>query len=325
MSSELDNAIQLTATVPVSLHGNRLDQAAASLFPDFSRSKLQQWIKEGAITVDGAVIRPRDKVAVSQVLTLEAVQEPEVSWAGEDIPLDIVYEDSHVLVINKPAGIVVHPAAGHARGTLVNALLNYAPELDRLPRGGIVHRLDKDTSGIMFVARSSLAHQSLIAQLAERSVKREYAAICLGTLSGGGKVDEPIGRHPHARTKMAVTRNGKSAVTHYRIRERFGHHTYLAVNLETGRTHQIRVHMAHKRHPLIGDPLYGGRPRIPAGASDLLIIALRTFPRQALHARTLAFDHPESGERLQFESELPDDLIALLALLREEDTPHGGQ
>jgi len=302
-----------------------MDQAAAALFPDFSRSKLQQWIKEGAMTLDGAPVRPRDKVAVDQTLVLKVVQEAEVFWAGEDMPLEIIYEDADLMVINKPAGLVVHPAAGHASGTLVNALLNYAPELARLPRGGIVHRLDKDTSGTMFVARSSVAHQSLVAQLADRSVKREYAAVCIGTVTGGGTISAPMGRHAHARTKMAVVNNGKSAITHYRVKERFGHHTHLAVTLETGRTHQIRVHMAYKHHPLVGDPVYGGRPRIPAGASEPLITGLRAFPRQALHARTLAFDHPQSGQRLTFETDLPDDFEALLRLLRAEDSPHASR
>ena len=303
------------------MHLHRLDQVAVALFPDFSRSKLQGWIKAGVLTVDGAVLRSKDKVSVDQMLQLCTQLEPEVSWSGEDIPLDICFEDEHVLVVNKPAGLVVHPAAGHAGGTLVNALIHYAPELDCLPRGGIVHRLDKDTSGIMFVARSPLAHRSLVEQLSARTVKREYAAVCIGALSGGGTINEPIGRHPHARTKMAVVHNGKPAVTHFKVAERFGNHTAITVSLETGRTHQIRVHMAHRHHPLVGDPTYGGRPRIPSGASAALVDGLRQFSRQALHARTLAFDHPASGERLELGTHLPDDLEALLALLRAEDVP----
>jgi len=303
------------------MHLHRLDQVAVALFPDFSRSKLQSWIKAGVLTVDGAVLRSKDKVSVDQMLQLCTQLEPEVSWSGEDIPLDICFEDEHVLVVNKPAGLVVHPAAGHAGGTLVNALIHYAPELDCLPRGGIVHRLDKDTSGIMFVARSPLAHRSLVEQLSARTVKREYAAVCIGALSGGGTINEPIGRHPHARTKMAVVHNGKPAVTHFKVAERFGNHTAITVSLETGRTHQIRVHMAHRHHPLVGDPTYGGRPRIPSGASAALVDGLRQFSRQALHARTLAFDHPASGERLELGTHLPDDLEALLALLRAEDVP----
>lgn len=301
------------------MHLQRLDQVAVALFPDFSRSKLQSWIKAGALTVDGAVMRPKDKVNVDQQLQLQASFEPEVSWSGQAIGLDICFEDEHVLVVNKPAGLVVHPAAGHADGTLVNALIHYAPELECLPRGGIVHRLDKDTSGIMFVARSPLAHRSLVEQLSARTVKREYTAVCMGALSGGGTIDEPIGRHPHARTKMAVVHNGKPAVTHFKVAERFANHTAITVNLETGRTHQIRVHMAYRHHPLIGDPTYAGRPRIPSGASAELVEGLRQFPRQALHARTLAFDHPASGERVEFATQLPADFEALLALLRAED------
>ena len=321
MNKDASSSIQLSAQVPESMHLHRLDQVAVALFPDFSRSKLQGWIKAGVLTVDGAVLRSKDKVSVDQMLQLCTQLEPEVSWSGEDIPLDICFEDEHVLVVNKPAGLVVHPAAGHAGGTLVNALIHYAPELDCLPRGGIVHRLDKDTSGIMFVARSPLAHRSLVEQLSARTVKREYAAVCIGALSGGGTINEPIGRHPHARTKMAVVHNGKPAVTHFKVAERFGNHTAITVSLETGRTHQIRVHMAHRHHPLVGDPTYGGRPRIPSGASAALVDGLRQFSRQALHARHLAFDHPASGERLELGTHLPDDLEALLALLRAEDVP----
>ena len=229
-----------------------------------------------------------------------------------------------MIVVNKPAGLVVHPGAGNTHGTLVNALLNYAPELELLPRGGIVHRLDKETSGVMFVARSTLAHRSLVAQLSDRTVKREYAAVCIGALSGGATINAPIARHPSARTKMAVVDNGKPAITHYRLVKRFGHHSHVAVNLETGRTHQIRVHMAWKKHPLVGDPVYGGRPRIPPGASQRLIAALRAFPRQALHACNLAFEHPHSGERIEFTTELPEDLQTLLHLLAEEDPSEQG-
>ena len=309
--------------VPATLHGARLDQAAAELFPEFSRSKLAGWIRDGALTLDGATVKPREKVSVDALLTLTPTFEAEVSWAGEDRPLDIVFEDEHVIVLNKPAGLVVHPAAGNPDGTLVNALIGHAPELERLPRGGIVHRLDKDTSGIMFVARSQLAHKSLVAQLAERSVSREYCAVVRGVLVGGGTVDEPIDRHPSARVKMAVVPNGKPAVTHYRVEARFGHHTQLKVNLETGRTHQIRVHMAFKKHPLIGDPVYGGRPQIPPGSSSTLTDALRQFPRQALHARTLTFLHPASGETVSFTTALPEDMQQVIAVLTAEDPCDG--
>ncbi len=309
----------LEARVPIQCHGMRLDQVAAELFPDYSRNRLATWIKEGRLMVDGRTVKPRDKATASAQVTLMVTHEPVIDWQPQRLPLDIIFEDEHILVVNKPAGVVVHPAAGHADGTLVNALLAHAPELDALPRGGIVHRLDKETSGIMFVARTSLAHKSLVAQLSERTVSRTYCAVCTGALTGGGKIDAPIDRHPTARTKMAVVADGKPAVTHYRIAHRFKHYTQLQVNLETGRTHQIRVHMAHRKWPLIGDPVYGGRQRVPAGASDLLISILRGFPRQALHAQALEFEHPASGDWMEFETDLPDDLVNLLEVLERED------
>ncbi len=302
------------------MHGSRLDQVAAQLFPDYSRSRLKSWILGGELTVDTRRLRPRDKVAGGAVLTLRAELGDEVGWEPEAIELDIVHEDEAIIVLDKPAGLVVHPAAGHAAGTLVNALLGHAPELAQLPRGGIVHRLDKDTSGLLVVARTLAAHHHLVSQLQARSVKREYAAVCIGRMTGGGTVDAPIGRHPRQRKKMAVVATaGKEAVTHYRIERRFGHHTQIAVQLETGRTHQIRVHMAHRHHPLVGDPVYGGRPRIPPGASAELIDTLRGFGRQALHARTLALTHPAHAERVEFSSPLPADLENLLAVLAAED------
>ena len=309
----------LEARVPIQCHGMRLDQVAAELFPEYSRSRLATWIKEGRLTVDGRTVKPRDKATASAQLTLLVADEPVIDWQPQSLPLKVIFEDEHILVVNKPAGVVVHPAAGHADGTLANALLAHAPELGALPRGGIVHRLDKETSGIMFVARSSLAHKSLVAQLSERTVSRTYCAVCTGALTGGGKIDAPIDRHPTARTKMAVVADGKPAVTHFRIAHRFKHYTQLQVNLETGRTHQIRVHMAHRKWPLIGDPVYGGRQRVPAGASDLLISTLRSFPRQALHAQALEFEHPASGDWMEFETELPDDLVNLLEILDSED------
>ena len=319
MSVNSKNVDLLEARIPIQSHGMRLDQVVAELFPDYSRNRLATWIKEGRLTVDGKTIKPRDSALASAHVVLEVVDEPVIDWQPQTLPLDVIFEDEHILVVNKPAGMVVHPAAGHADGTLVNALLGYAPELDTLPRGGIVHRLDKETSGIMFVARSALAHKSLVAQLSERTVSRTYCAVCTGALTGGGKIDAPIDRHPTARTKMAVVADGKPAVTHYRIAHRFKHYTQLQVNLETGRTHQIRVHMAHRKWPLIGDPVYAGRQRIPAGASEALITALRNFPRQALHAQALEFEHPATGDWLEFETELPDDLVELLEVLDSED------
>ena len=319
MATDAPKEDYLEALVPIQCHGMRLDQVAAELFPDYSRNRLATWIKDGRLMVDGRTVKPRDKATASAQVTLMVTHEPVIDWQPQRLPLDIIFEDEHILVVNKPAGVVVHPAAGHADGTLVNALLAHAPELDALPRGGIVHRLDKETSGIMFVARTSLAHKSLVAQLSERTVSRTYCAVCTGALTGGGKIDAPIDRHPMARTKMAVVADGKPAVTHYRIAHRFKHYTQLQVNLETGRTHQIRVHMAHRKWPLIGDPVYGGRQRVPAGASDLLISTLRGFPRQALHAQALEFEHPASGDWMEFETDLPDDLVNLLEVLERED------
>lgn len=318
----MTDRIQLEARVPHDMGQDRLDQVAAQLFPQYSRSRLQAWIRKGELRVDGQQLRPRDKVPQGAVLLLDAQLEQETGWRPQAIELDIVYEDDSIVVLNKPAGLVVHPAAGHADGTLVNALLAHAPELAQLPRGGIVHRLDMETSGIMVVARTLSAHHHLVEQLQARTVKREYCAVCIGVMTGGGTIDAPMGRHPKQRKKMAVLgAGGKRAVTHYRVTRRFGHHTRIAVTLETGRTHQIRVHMAHRHYPLVGDPVYGGRPRIPKGASDELIEALRGFPRQALHARALGLIHPQTGQDMQFECPLPQDLVDLLTVLQQEDPP----
>jgi 23S rRNA pseudouridine1911/1915/1917 synthase len=319
--------VELTATVGEAEAGERLDQAAARLFPDYSRARLQEWIRAGDLVVGGTARRPRDRVSAGDRLELSTELATAVGWAPQALDLAVVYEDDSIIVIDKPAGLVVHPAAGHGDGTLVNALLAHAPEMAALPRGGIVHRLDKDTSGLLVAARTLPAHHSLVAQLQERSMGREYLALCLGMLSGGGTVDAPLGRHPRQRKKMAVlAAGGKRAVTHFRIGERFGHHTLLTVRLETGRTHQIRVHLAHRHNPLVGDPVYGGRPRLPPGASEALIEALRGFRRQALHARALTLRHPASGETMTFESPLPDDFATLLAVLRTEDPPaHGAR
>jgi 23S rRNA pseudouridine1911/1915/1917 synthase len=309
----------LSALVPLALSGNRLDAVAAALFSQFSRSRLAEWIRAGRLTRNGQPARPRDKVDSGDELQVFPEADNRVDWAAETLPLDILYEDEHVIVVNKPAGLVVHPAAGHHGGTLVNGLMAHAPEMSSLPRGGIVHRLDKDTSGVMLAARSTLAHKHLVAQLADRSVKRIYAAVCRGTFSGGGTIDAPIGRHPTARTKMAVVSDGKPAVTHYRIAQRFGAHSLLEVRLESGRTHQIRVHLAWRKHPLIGDPLYGGRAFRPAGASAKLLDTLDGFSRQALHAREISFEHPKTGEVMCFSTEIPADMAALIACLADED------
>lgn len=317
--------VQRSVIVDASLHGHRLDQAAASLFEDFSRARLQTWIRSGALRVDGVPARPRDKVYEGACLSLDAELAAEVSWAAEALPLNVVFEDEHLLVIDKPAGLVVHPGAGNPAGTLVNALLAHRPELETLPRGGIVHRLDKETSGLLVVAASPLAHRYLVECLQRKDVRREYFAVVRGVPSGGGRVEAAIGRHPRQRTRMAVVAHGgKPAVTHYRIARRFAHHTALDVQLETGRTHQIRVHMAHRGYPLLGDPVYGGRLQLPRGCSDALAECLRTFRRQALHARRLSFAHPSSGEELSFESPLAADIEQLLAVLVAEDSVDSG-
>lgn len=300
------------------LAGKRLDQALAKVFPDFSRSRLQQWLKEGLITLDGQACRARDKVAGGEKVELEAHFEEQGECLPQAIDLNIVYEDDEILVINKPVGLVVHPAAGNPDGTLQNALLHHAPDLIELPRAGIVHRLDKETSGLLVVAKTPGAHRSLVEQLQAREFDREYRAIVSGVMTAGGTVDEPIGRHPVNRLKMAVIHSGKPAVTHYRVLERFRLHTYVKVNLETGRTHQIRVHMAHIRFPLVGDPLYAGRFKIPPNSSESFVQTLRGFRHQALHARRLGLMHPVTGEWMEWEAPLPEDMSALLELLRED-------
>ena len=315
MSSE--SRITASFSVPSEFSDRRLDQAAAELMPEHSRSRLQGWIKSGALTVNGNICRPRDKVMMGDALELDAEPEAQVTWEAEAISLDVVFEDEHLLVINKPAGLVVHPAAGHADGTLVNALLNYAPEVENLPRAGIVHRLDKDTSGVMVVARSLIAHTSLVDQLQTRTMGREYEAVIVGTLTGGATVDAPVGRHPQERKKMAVVPTGKPAITHYRLAERFAAHTHIRCTLESGRTHQIRVHMAHVKHPLVGDPQYGGRLRLPKGTTEELREALAAFQRQALHARKLKLTHPQTGETMSWEVPMPTDMVDLLAALRK--------
>ena len=310
------------ALVPAAAAGRRLDAVLAELFPEYSRSRLSAWIKAGQVTVDGAPARPRDPVHGGETIVLNAVEEVQTHAVAEDIPLDVLYEDEHVFVLDKPAGLVVHPGAGNPAGTLVNALLHRDPALDKLPRAGIVHRLDKDTSGVMVVARTLQAHTALVAQLSAREVHRQYLAIVVGALVSGGTADAAIDRHPRDRLRMAVRDDGKDAVTHYRLRERFRAHTALECRLETGRTHQIRVHMAHLKHPIVGDPLYGGSLRLPKGASDELIAALRGFKRQALHAEVLAFAHPVTGEAIRCEAPLPEDMRALMAALREDAAVH---
>lgn len=311
--------IQRTEQVKPEHAGQRVDQVAAELFDGFSRSRLQTWIKNGVLTVNGAKTKPKEKLTGNESLTLEVEIEPELDDQPQSIDLDVVYQDDDLIVINKPTGLVVHPAAGHADGTLLNGLLHLDERLNSLPRAGIVHRLDRDTTGLMVVARCLEAHQSLVSQLQDKSLFRQYEAIAVGVMTGGGKVDAPMGRHPVDRKKQAVVKTGgKNAVTHYRVLDRYRAHTRIQVQLETGRTHQIRVHMAHRNYPLVGDPLYGGRLKQPAGATEALRQALHKFPRQALHARKLGLIHPATGEYREFEAPLPADMTGLIAALEND-------
>ena len=316
--------IYLQAVVPGSLDGERLDVIASNLFSQYSRSRLQQWIKAGNLTVDNAVQKTRDKLHEGQQLLLDVLLEiEEESDHAEPIDLDIVYEDDSILVINKPVGMVVHPGAGNAGSTLMNGLLHYLPALANIPRAGIVHRLDKDTSGLMVVAKTLQAHSALVEQLQDRTVSRQYYAITQGVMTAGGTVDEPIGRHQTNRQKQAVVSfGGKEAITHYRVVKKYRAHTLVRCQLETGRTHQIRVHMAHIRFPLLGDKLYAGRPKIPKASSQEFIEALQQFPRQALHAFKLGLIHPETEEYCDWEVEMPEDMTNMLKMMKQDLQEH---
>jgi 23S rRNA pseudouridine1911/1915/1917 synthase len=309
----------LTAEVPFELAGMRLDQALAELFNDYSRSKLQTWVKAGRVQVNGAQLKAKDKLEGGEVIRLDAEPEVVLDAQAEAIALDIIYEDDDLLIVNKPAGLVVHPAVGNWHGTLLNALLYHAPQLERLPRAGIVHRIDKDTSGLLMVAKTLAAHHGLSDQLQARNIHREYLAITHGRMIAGGTVDEPIGRHPTDRLRYVVRDDGKEAVTHYRVESRFKKHTLIQANLETGRTHQIRVHMAHIRFPLLGDPLYGGRFQLPADCSEYLETVLRQFKRQALHAAKLGLEHPIKDIYMEWTQPIPDDMQCLLNALADND------
>jgi 23S rRNA pseudouridine1911/1915/1917 synthase len=313
-------AHERAAQLPRSAAGQRFDAALAALFPEFSRSRLTQWIKSGAITLDGVQAKASHVVMGGEHVRLHAPTEVVVQSAPEAIALDVRYEDDDVLVVNKPAGLVVHPGAGNPRGTLQNALLHHAPTLAALPRAGIVHRLDKETSGLLIVAKTLQAHTRLVAALAQRDIHRQYEAVALGNLIAGGTVDAPLARHPHDRLRRAVVEDGKPAITHYRVRQRLPAHTVLQVNLETGRTHQIRVHLTHIGHPLVGDPLYGGGLKLPKRASTAVVAALRAFKRQALHAERVEFAHPRTGKHVAVEAPRPSDMTRLVAALAEERT-----
>jgi 23S rRNA pseudouridine1911/1915/1917 synthase len=307
---------KITLILPAEAAGLRLDQALARTLPQQSRARIQEWIRDARVIMDGKTPRSRDKVHGGEHVEIRVPEEmPAGDWQAQAIALDILYEDEDILVLNKPAGLVVHPGAGNPEGTLLNALLHHIPALNKLPRAGIVHRLDKETSGLLVVAKSERARLDLIRQLKQRTLAREYLALVQGLVIAGGTVDEPIGRHLQVRTRMAVSERGKPAVSHYRVEKKFRAHTLLRVKLESGRTHQIRVHMAHLRHPLVGDPVYGGRLHLPKGAGEELIDALRGFRRQALHAARLGLVHPVSGKHLEWEAPMPNDMQALLAVL----------
>jgi len=309
------STVEHTLKIPEESAGQRLDQALAALLPDYSRSRLKGWIESGEVQVDGTVRRPRDRVLGGEAIVVRARLVEQTEAAPQSIPLERVLEDPHVFVIDKPAGLVVHPGAGNPDQTLQNALLALDPALATLPRAGIVHRLDKDTSGLLIVARTVPAHTALVRMLEAREVHREYEAVARGVMTAGGTVDAPIDRHPVDRVRMAVRADGREAVTHYRVIRRYRAHTHVRVELETGRTHQIRVHLSHAGYPLVGDKVYGGRLAMPKGASEELRQALREFPRQALHAARLKLAHPVTGRPLECVSPLPADMRALLEVL----------
>jgi 23S rRNA pseudouridine1911/1915/1917 synthase len=304
--------------LPLQAAGRRLDQALADALPEYSRTRIKRWIDAGQLRIDGRVPRPRDIVAGGERVALDAPDEDAVAPVAQDIALSIAWEDADVIVVNKPAGLVVHPGAGNPDQTLQNALLAHDSKLSKLPRAGIVHRLDKDTTGLMIVAKSEAARLTLAEALAARDIHREYQAVCVGVMTSGGKVDAPIDRHPVDRLRMTIRLTGREAITHYRVIDRFRRHTWVRVTLETGRTHQIRLHLSHAGYPLVGDPVYGRRLAIPKGATPALAEALRGFRRQALHAAKLRFPHPRDGRPIEVEAKLPADFRALVAALKRD-------
>jgi len=310
----------LNIIIPERMIGNRLDASLSEMLPDYSRSKITTWIKSGYALINQKTFKPKDKVCGSEIVFLTLNQKQSNDWIAEKIPLNVVYEDEDIIVINKQFGLVTHPGAGNWTGTLANALLYYDSALSSLDRAGIVHRLDKNTSGLMVIARNEKSQKYLVEQLQNHSVDREYSAIVYGHMIAGGTVDEPIGRDPRDRVKQAVLMSGKEATTHYRAIDRFKSHTHVKAILETGRTHQIRVHLSHIGHSLIGDPIYGGRVRFPKKASEELKDALLNFKRQALHSKKLTLTHPISGESMSWRAPLPDDMTGLLEVLQKFDS-----
>jgi 23S rRNA pseudouridine1911/1915/1917 synthase len=309
-------------TIPIEHAGSRLDQALASLLTEYSRTRIKDWIETGQVLVDGVRRAPKDRVAGGERVQVTAVMATPDQVAPEAIALSVVHADPEVFVINKPAGLVVHPGAGNADGTLQNALLHLDPNLAELPRAGIVHRLDKGTTGLLVIARTPAAHRTLVRAIESRHVHREYEAVCIGTMTAGGTVEAPIGRHPVDRKRMTVRSDGREAVTHYRVLARFRAHTHVRVVLETGRTHQIRLHLSHIGYPLVGDAAYGARLRVPKQAAPTLLEVLRGFNRQALHARRLEFKHPASRKLISVEAPLPADMLELIAHLAADTAGH---
>lgn len=310
---------KLKIIIPERMTGQRLDVALSEMLPDYSRSKITAWIKSGEALINHKPFKPKDKVNGSEMVELTISQKQNNDWVGEDIPLNVVFEDEDMIVLNKAVGLVTHPGAGNWSGTLANALLHYEPKLATLDRAGIVHRLDKNTSGLMVVARNEKSQKYLVEQLQKHSVSREYSAIVYGHMVAGGTIDEPIGRDTKDRVKQAVSSHGKEAVTHYRVIDRYQNHTHIKAILETGRTHQIRVHLSHIGYPLMGDPMYGGKVRFPKKADVILKEAIVNFKRQALHARKLTLTHPISGELMSWKAPLPEDMLALLDVLSAYD------
>ncbi|MCZ6576166.1 MAG: 23S rRNA pseudouridine(1911/1915/1917) synthase RluD [Acidiferrobacterales bacterium] len=313
----------LSARIPIEYAGKRFDQALAAVFPDFSRSRLQQWIREGNVRLSDRLPKSSEKVAGGETVELRIPELVEPAWRPQPIAVTVVYEDETLLVIDKPAGLVAHPGPGNRDGTLLNALLYHLPQLETVARAGIVHRLDKDTSGLMVVAKTEPVRLRLIKQLQKHDVKREYVALVNGVMVAGGEIEAPIGRHPRHRTRMAVNARGKRAVSHYRVKAKYRAHTLVQIQLESGRTHQIRVHMAHIGYPIVGDPVYGGRLRIPPAAGDRLRQALRGFKRQALHAAKLGLVHSATGKTMEWTTPLPEDMRELIAVLEEDARQHG--
>ncbi len=314
--------IQQRLQIPEEASGQRFDQVLVKLLPEYSRVLIQKWIKSGEALLNHKIVKPKTLVSGGETVLIEAQLEPKTEWAAQPLPLNIVFEDEALLVVNKPIGLIVHPGSGNPDHTLVNALLHHNPELEALPRAGLIHRLDKDTSGLLIIAKTQVAYNHLNKQLKARSIRREYQTIVSGTLISGGTVDAPMARHPLQRKRMAVIETGRPAITHYRVLEKFRAHTRLKVRLETGRTHQIRVHMAYIQHPIIGDATYGERLRLPKGATPNLTQSLRQFKHQALHADELGLLHPVTQTEMAWKVELPDDFQELLAALRDDSILH---